>query len=107
MTDRRPVLLTVSGTIPGDLDEQVAARRRPRADYRVLADHLDADVVDVAAALAASGRLGRGLYRLGGAGTLHSMTYAEYVFRCNKIATQLMLRGCWELSFLRASDKSN
>ena len=77
MTDRRPALWTVSGTIPGDLDEQLAARRRPRADYRVLADHLDADVVDVAAALAASGRLGRGLYRLGGAGVL----LAWYVFR--------------------------
>ncbi|MDW3214172.1 MAG: glycosyltransferase family 4 protein [Ilumatobacteraceae bacterium] len=77
MGERRPVLLTVSGTIPDDLDEQVAAGRRPRADYRVLADRVDADVVDVAAALAATGRIGRVLHRLGGAGPL----LAWYVFR--------------------------
>lgn len=70
------VLLTVSGTIPADLDAQIASGRRPRADYRVIAEELDADVVDVAAAVAAHGRTGRVLARLG-AGVL----LAWYCFR--------------------------
>jgi glycosyltransferase involved in cell wall biosynthesis len=64
------LLLTVSGTIPADLDEQVAEGRRPRADYRVIADVTGADVVDVERALAASGRMGRLLHRVGGSGLL-------------------------------------
>lgn len=70
MSDRRPALLTVSGTIPAGLDDDVAAGARPRADYRVMAEEFDADVVDVDAALAATGRLGRLLYRFLGAGPL-------------------------------------
>lgn len=76
MTDQR-ILLTVSGVIPADLDEQVESGARPRADYRVLADRLDADVVDVDAALAATGRLGAVLHRLAGRGAL----LAWYVLR--------------------------
>jgi glycosyltransferase involved in cell wall biosynthesis len=68
--ERLPVLLTVSGTIPDDLDQQVASGRRPRADYRVLAERLGADVVDVPGARAAGGRTGRLLHRVGGAGLL-------------------------------------
>lgn len=64
---QRRTLLTVSGTIPATLDDDVAAGRRPRADYRVLADRLEADVVDVAGAKRALGRLGDLLGR-GGAG---------------------------------------
>jgi glycosyltransferase involved in cell wall biosynthesis len=67
---RRPVLLTVSGSIPHDLDRQVADGRRPRADYRVIAEVTGADVVDVEAARRASGVVGRALHRLGGPGTL-------------------------------------
>ncbi len=70
MTDRRPVLLTVSGTIPDDLDEQVAAGQRPRADYRVMSEAFDADVVDVPLALEATGRIGRMLHRVVGVGPL-------------------------------------
>ena len=55
--DRR-ALLTVSGTIPDGLDGDVEAGRRPRADYRLLAEAFDADVVDVAAAREATGRFG-------------------------------------------------
>lgn len=77
MADGRPVLLTVSGTIPDDLDEQVAEGRRPRADYRVIAAECGADVVDVRRALGECGRLGRILHRIGGAGVL----LAWYAFR--------------------------
>lgn len=70
MTDRRPVLLTVSGRIPDGLDDAVSARTRPRADYRVMAERFDADVVDVDRALASTGRTGRALFKLGGAGVL-------------------------------------
>ena len=68
MGDR--VLLTVSGRIPGDLDDQIAAGRRPRADYRVMAHAFGADLVDEATALASVGRFGRALHRYGGVGPL-------------------------------------
>jgi glycosyltransferase involved in cell wall biosynthesis len=67
---RRRALLTVSGTIPPDLDALVAQGQRPRADYRLLAAAFDADLLDVAAARAAGGRIGRALERVGGAGAL-------------------------------------
>lgn len=61
----RRTLLTVSGVIPATLDADVAAGRRPRADYRVLADHLEADVIDVTGAERALGRFGSLLGRAG------------------------------------------
>ena len=70
MSERRPVLLTVSGTIPDDLDEQVEAGLRPRADYRVMSEAFDADLVDVPMALEATGRIGRVLHRVAGVGPL-------------------------------------
>ena len=73
----RPVLLTVSGTIPEDLDESVGEARRPRADYRVMQEHFDADLVDAPAAVADGGRLGRALHRIGGAG----LVLAWFCFR--------------------------
>jgi glycosyltransferase involved in cell wall biosynthesis len=66
----RPVLLTVSGTIPDDLDEQVARGVRPRADYEVLREAFDADLLDRVRALSLSGRLGGLLERVGGIGLL-------------------------------------
>lgn len=66
----RPVLLTVSGRIPDDLQTQVAAGIRPRADYAVLGAAFDADVVDVGTALEQLGWTGRWLHRLVGAGPL-------------------------------------
>ena len=60
----RSVLLTVSGTVPDDLDEQIARGRRPRADYRELAAAFHADVLDHAEAARTSGRLGRLIGRL-------------------------------------------
>jgi len=65
VAERRPVLLTVSGSIPADLDAQVRARTRPRADYAVMRSALDAELVDVDAARAGGGRIGRLLHRLG------------------------------------------
>lgn len=63
MVDARPVLLTVSGTIPADVDEQIASGKRPRADYRELAAAFDADIVDVERATTGLGRIGQILAR--------------------------------------------
>jgi glycosyltransferase involved in cell wall biosynthesis len=66
---RRPaksVLLTVSGTIPVDILEQIQRGVRPRADYVELAAGLDADTLDYAGARAVAGRVGSWLERLGG-----------------------------------------
>lgn len=77
MTSTKPVLLTVSGRIPIDLDEQVSAGLRPRADYIVMRDAFDADLIDIDGALAATGRYGRLLHRVAGVGPL----LAWYCFR--------------------------
>ncbi len=45
------------------------------------------------------------LYRSGGTGALHKMSYAEYLYRCNKLAFQIMLMACCELLLLRFSGK--
>jgi glycosyltransferase involved in cell wall biosynthesis len=58
--------LTVSGTIPDGLPEDVAAGRRPRVDYVELAAGLDAELVDHARATAEAGRMVRLLRRVGG-----------------------------------------
>ena len=60
------VLLTVSGVIAADIHEQIARGQRPRADYLELARGFDADILDYAAARAATGRLGAMLERIGG-----------------------------------------
>jgi glycosyltransferase involved in cell wall biosynthesis len=70
LAERKPLLLTVSGTIPSELEQQVAEGRRPRADYSAIADVANADVVDVARALEETGLVGRLLHKLGGAGAL-------------------------------------
>ena len=70
MTVPHRVLLTVSGEIPAELDQQVDAGLRPRADYNVLRDTLGADVVDVTLARAESGRTGRLIHRALGVGPL-------------------------------------
>lgn len=63
-------LLTVSGTIPDDVDGAVASGRRPRPDYRCIAAATNARVVDHAAARAASGRVARLAGRVLGADAL-------------------------------------
>jgi glycosyltransferase involved in cell wall biosynthesis len=64
------VLLTVSGVIPTDLAAQVAAGRRPRADYDEMANELGADLLDVAEARRRTGWPGKLIERLGGAALL-------------------------------------
>ncbi|ACL24968.1 glycosyltransferase family 4 protein [Chloroflexus aggregans] len=60
------VLLTVSGVIPNNIEQQIAAGRRPRADYLELARHFGADLLDYRTARATSGIVGRLFERLGG-----------------------------------------
>lgn len=62
----RRVLLTVSGTIPADLDEAVASGRRPRVDYVQMAEAFHADLVDHAEAARRTGRVGRLIERVAG-----------------------------------------
>jgi glycosyltransferase involved in cell wall biosynthesis len=76
----RPVLLTVSGTIPADLDDQIREGLRPRADYRIMADHFDADVIDADQAAAHLGRVGRLVRRFVGVGAV----IALYCFRMRR-----------------------
>lgn len=66
----RPVLLTVSGTILPDLDDAIAAGRRPRADYLEMAEAFDAEILDHAGARRESGRVGTVIERLAGANAL-------------------------------------
>ncbi len=64
---KKPILLTVSGTIPADIRAQIQRGARPRADYLELAEGLDAETLDYAGARAATGRVGGWLERFGGA----------------------------------------
>lgn len=45
-------------------------------------------------------------YRSGGTGATHRMSYAEYLFRCNRLLIQLMMLACVELVLLRTFGKS-
>jgi glycosyltransferase involved in cell wall biosynthesis len=59
------VLLTVSGTIPDHLRAEIAAGRRPRADYVEMAAAFDAELLDRAGALGAVGPAAGLLARFG------------------------------------------
>lgn len=83
------MLITVSGTIPADLDAAVVAGQRPRADYRVLAERLGGDLVDVPAARAATGRTGAVIHRLAGTGAL----LAWYVLRHRRAYAAVLTDG--------------
>jgi glycosyltransferase involved in cell wall biosynthesis len=95
------VLLTVSGTIPATLDVDVAAGRRPRADYRVLAEHLGADIVDVQHAREEGGRVARLLARAGGGPLLawyawrHRRRYEVIVTDGEQVGLPLALLVRW------------
>lgn len=51
-------IVSVSGTIPETLEEDVAAGRRPRPDYVVIAERMGAQIIDFTAATSDLGRLG-------------------------------------------------
>ncbi|MGO4684088.1 glycosyltransferase family 4 protein [Hyphomicrobium sp. 2TAF46] len=75
----KPVLLTVSGMIPENLADQIAAGRRPHADYLELARGLNADILDYAKARIVAGRFTPALERLGGANLV--LAYACWKLR--------------------------
>lgn len=62
----RDVLLTVSGTIPPDVEAQVSDGTRPRPDYLVMAEAFGADLLDHARAAEISGSVGRLIRRAAG-----------------------------------------
>ncbi|MNM36928.1 hypothetical protein D3C81_476490 [compost metagenome] len=45
-------------------------------------------------------------YRSGGTGALQTMSYAEYLHRCNRLAIQIMVLACWELALLTMAGKT-
>jgi len=61
------VLLTVSGTIPDNLDREIRAGNRPEADYRAMAEAFHADLLDYGKAREVTGQLGELLERFVGA----------------------------------------
>ncbi len=64
------VLLTVSGVIPTDINDQIARGERPEADYIAMAREFGADLVDYTLARGRNGRIGRFLEKLGGTNLL-------------------------------------
>jgi glycosyltransferase involved in cell wall biosynthesis len=62
----RPVLLTVSGYIPADLEDSIEAGRRPRPDYLEIAKASDAALLDRPGAAHELGRVGALVERFGG-----------------------------------------
>lgn len=63
---RRRVLLTVSGNISEDIEEQIAQKKRPNADYMAMARTFEADLLDYAETRQQSSWFGRVLERIGG-----------------------------------------
>ncbi len=64
------VLLTVSGVIPNDINDQIARGERPEADYIAMARVFGADLVDYSLARQRNGRFGKLLEKIGGANLL-------------------------------------
>ncbi len=54
-----PVLLTVSGTIPNDIEEKIRTGERPEADYIAMSKAFQADLIDYPAARRIAGWFGR------------------------------------------------
>ncbi|BAN01770.1 glycosyltransferase family 4 protein [Ilumatobacter coccineus] len=63
---QRSAVIAVSGSIPATLDDDIAGGTRPRADYRVLAEHLSGELLDYDTAISSLGRTGRVLSRIFG-----------------------------------------
>jgi len=60
------VLLTVSGVIDPEIEENIARGERPEADYVAMARTFDADLIDYTAARQNAGWFGRLLEKIGG-----------------------------------------
>lgn len=60
------VLLTVSGTIPSSLEDDIATGKRPEADYLAMARGFEADLLDYAKARSVAGQVGAWLERVAG-----------------------------------------
>ncbi len=74
------VLLTVSGIIPGDIEQQIARGERPMPDYLQMAKTFGADLCDYALARKANGWFGKILEKIGGT----ELNLAWFVFRQRK-----------------------
>ncbi|MFT7461970.1 MAG: hypothetical protein ACI9EF_000304 [Pseudohongiellaceae bacterium] len=68
------VLLTVSGVIDSELEEQIAQGLRPQADYVAMAEGFGADLLDYAEARRTIGWFGRFLESCGGPNLLLAWT---------------------------------
>ncbi|NJN55877.1 MAG: glycosyl transferase family 1, partial [Anaerolineae bacterium] len=64
------VLLTVSGKIPADIEEQIASGERPFADYLAMAHTFKADLVDYDEARKQTGWLGRLIEKIAGSNSV-------------------------------------
>lgn len=60
------VLLTVSGNIPADIEEQIASGKRPLTDYIAMAKSFKADLIDYQKAEQQSGWFGRLIQKIAG-----------------------------------------
>ena len=60
------VLLTVSGEIKPDIEQDIADGKRPKADYIHMAEAFGADLIDYKQAYAQASWLGRILHKIGG-----------------------------------------
>ncbi|MEJ2750933.1 MAG: glycosyl transferase family 1, partial [Anaerolineae bacterium] len=60
------VLLTVSGIVPPDIEDQIARGERPETDYMAMARTFGADLIDYEAARRQTGGLGKLLQKIGG-----------------------------------------
>ncbi|MBI5751218.1 MAG: hypothetical protein HZA59_03595 [Hydrogenophilales bacterium] len=45
------------------------------------------------------------LYRSGGTGALHKMSYAEYLYRCNRLFFRICAMACWEIIMLHMTNQ--
>ena len=84
---RKRVVLTVSGVIADAVREEIASRKRPRADYLELARSFDAELIDYTAARAIAGRTGLVLEKMAGPNLV--LAYACWKIRksCQAIFT--------------------
>ncbi|HEU5074058.1 MAG TPA: hypothetical protein VFU02_07790, partial [Polyangiaceae bacterium] len=72
------VLLTVSGTVPASLDDEIAQGKRPEADYRAMARAFGAKLLDYSEARRITDRVGHVLdKRLGPNAMLAWTCYRE------------------------------